>query len=633
MEGYLGDKPIPCDFLGAQFPQIYSLQATHMISGPLGEKPFMAAADLYQGCYLQTPTDVYTKQFVQNCYLQAQCMGTNEKQVLTSTGTGNMKSGFKGPHHGQLTQGYNATQQQQQPHHHHHHQQQQQQVYRQKLHHQQPQQATPLTSSSPSYGTPTKAHPDTTFRAKIQSQPSSTFASSKTSHVNQQQQRPSSSTTNDVAQTSSANNIQPSVMYPLSKIQHTPFLGKAPQNQSMMSPFGSPAVVPHPNSAQQVLSNLQMQSFPNVATSSNNDVPKSISSADMTGLQDSTRTNTSATNNTTGNQLLVNKPYQCTSCPKQFARRDTLQIHTRTHTGIRPYACEFCSKTFTQRDKLQIHRRTHTNERPYPCTLCPKRFSRGDKLKLHLRTHSGEKPFACDLCPKKFAQRDKLKIHARVHTGEKPYACDGCPKSFARRDKLQIHRASVHSGVRPHVCSECSRSFSQRDKLRLHMRTHTGERPFACHLCPKRFARSDTLHVHLRVHSGIRPHACDVCGRRFSQRDKLKVHQRTHTAERPYRCSICIQRFARKDTLRVHERTHSGARPYVCPVCGKDFVRADKLQRHKRTHTQLVRNNFLCASSCKSIKDYTPLSAHLWQTLYSQQQNYNDQNPEEIKPT
>lgn len=111
------------------------------------------------------------------------------------------------------------------------------------------------------------------------------------------------------------------------------------------------------------------------------------------------------------NEASMDKPFQCDLCPRQFARRETLISHRRTHTGEKPFVCDVCSKQFARRDTLQSHYRTHSGDKPFRCDLCGEQFARRDTLQSHRRIHTGEKPFQCDVCQRQFAQRDALQCH------------------------------------------------------------------------------------------------------------------------------------------------------------------------------------------------------------------------------
>ncbi|CAI8491703.1 unnamed protein product [Hanseniaspora opuntiae] len=121
--------------------------------------------------------------------------------------------------------------------------------------------------------------------------------------------------------------------------------------------------------------------------------------------------------NSTSNEVNVTsgnrKMYVCKYCKKQFSQTTHLEVHVRSHVGLKPYKCEHCGKSFTQGGNLRTHIRLHTGEQPFQCEICTKRFSRKGNLQAHMLTHDKSKPFPCKLdnCEKSFTQLGNLKSH------------------------------------------------------------------------------------------------------------------------------------------------------------------------------------------------------------------------------
>ncbi|EHL00021.1 putative Asparagine-rich zinc finger protein AZF1 [Glarea lozoyensis 74030] len=109
------------------------------------------------------------------------------------------------------------------------------------------------------------------------------------------------------------------------------------------------------------------------------------------------------------------KRYQCTieNCTKKFQQKTHLDIHERSHTGIKPYECKDpgCGRSFSQLGNLKTHERRHTGERPYQCEQCGKRFAQRGNVRAHKIVHDHAKPYLCRLddCGKQFTQLGNLK--------------------------------------------------------------------------------------------------------------------------------------------------------------------------------------------------------------------------------
>jgi insecticidal toxin complex protein TccC len=169
-----------------------------------------------------------------------------------------------------------------------------------------------------------------------------------------------------------------------------------------------------------------------------------------------------------------------------------------------------------------------TRRKQFECSLCSKIFLAKQSLEIHTRTHTGEKPFVCKDCDKLFTQKAHLTSHQRTHTGEKPFVCNDCNKAFSQSAILANHQRT-HTGVKPFVCSDCNKGFSRKPELTIHMRTHTGEKPFECNVCNKGFSRKPDLRTHQRTHTGEKPFECNYCDKKFTQSSNLKRHLRSHT--------------------------------------------------------------------------------------------------------
>lgn len=110
-----------------------------------------------------------------------------------------------------------------------------------------------------------------------------------------------------------------------------------------------------------------------------------------------------------------NKKYKCDECGAKFARKHSITIHQKIHTGQRPYVCE-CGKKFARKQILINHQRIHSGERPFACNECEMKFTQKAHLTQHKQTHidwGNKKPFQCDECGTQFARKSGLNQHKR----------------------------------------------------------------------------------------------------------------------------------------------------------------------------------------------------------------------------
>lgn len=162
-------------------------------------------------------------------------------------------------------------------------------------------------------------------------------------------------------------------------------------------------------------------------------------------------------------------------------------------------------------------------KRKFLCNYCGKNYTRKNGLDRHIMSHTGIKPFECKECGKCYITKDTLKTHILIHAGIKRYKCKICQKSFIQSSHLNYHMRR-HAGEKPHVCSFCGKGFLSTYHLERHKLMHTGVKPFKCDLCDKHFVRSTTLRDHLLLHTGERPFQCQHCGKQFNRKQTLTNH-------------------------------------------------------------------------------------------------------------
>ncbi|XP_051160589.1 zinc finger protein 260-like [Leptopilina boulardi] len=134
------------------------------------------------------------------------------------------------------------------------------------------------------------------------------------------------------------------------------------------------------------------------------------------------------------------RPHQCDECGKSFFAASALKVHKRLHSGDKPYKCEDCGRKFRQWGDLKYHSTSiHSELRQFQCEYCGKDFARKYSLIVHRRIHTGEKNYCCEYCNKTFRASSYLQNHRKIHTGEKPHPCTICGKPFRVRSDMKRH--------------------------------------------------------------------------------------------------------------------------------------------------------------------------------------------------
>ena len=100
-------------------------------------------------------------------------------------------------------------------------------------------------------------------------------------------------------------------------------------------------------------------------------------------------------------------------------------------TPLPRHTCPFCGRHYARRYSLVIHQRTHTGHKPLVCRVCARRFGDPSNLNKHLRTHGMgtrrsdnggpigglKSPYVCRICENVSARRRDFERHMRRKHG------------------------------------------------------------------------------------------------------------------------------------------------------------------------------------------------------------------------
>nr|XP_040575613.1 zinc finger protein 12-like [Lepeophtheirus salmonis] len=267
--------------------------------------------------------------------------------------------------------------------------------------------------------------------------------------------------------------------------------------------------------------------------------------------------------------------HSCSLCGKVFPFLSKLTRHLSTHSKTVRFNCTSCNKNFSRKDVLQAHASAQhgdtmdraTSRKEYPCPKCNSSLKSSKALERHLRSHDSRMgTFSCSFCSKDFLDKRKFQMHLRLHSSPN-YACHFCEAKFLQKEFLNRHVSAVHGRLTPssspsllHICSFCSKGFSQPGGLSKHVN---------------------------RFHIRLKAHPCSLCEKSFPTLSQLKIHSRYHLKTRPYECSLCESSFVEKGHLSRHfRRIHGdGLKPWACDSCDKTYYEKYELNHHlKETH-------------------------------------------------
>ncbi|XP_058066345.1 zinc finger protein 64 [Anopheles bellator] len=161
------------------------------------------------------------------------------------------------------------------------------------------------------------------------------------------------------------------------------------------------------------------------------------------------------------------------------AQRSVHEALHRKHEQEKPrwyyeQQCSICHHMFSNAKILSKHIKTvHHKIKPFICNVCGYKSARKYTLTIHMRQHSGQKPLACKSCPFRAADPSVLHYHERRHREERMYQCRSCGYTTVQPSGLKPHIQAHHPREYERIkCKLCSFASVNPEKLKRHCADH-----------------------------------------------------------------------------------------------------------------------------------------------------------------
>ncbi|XP_055606269.1 zinc finger protein 543-like [Uranotaenia lowii] len=141
---------------------------------------------------------------------------------------------------------------------------------------------------------------------------------------------------------------------------------------------------------------------------------------------------------------------KCDICGHMFSNSKILSKHIKTvHHKIKPFICSVCGYKSARKVTLTIHMRQHSGQKPLECKECPFRTADPSALKYHEKRHTKDKYYECKHCGLLTIQASALKTHIRLNHPEefKSLKCEMCNFTSVNPEILARHKSDHKAGL------------------------------------------------------------------------------------------------------------------------------------------------------------------------------------------
>ena len=337
------------------------------------------------------------------------------------------------------------------------------------------------------------------------------------------------------------------------------------------------------------------------------------------------------------------KFFPCSSCGKEFSRKDKLNIHYQAvHLNLKPYKCSSCNESFGRKHSLKRHH-IRFHQKKFQSVLIKNRMPtdsiglQTNELieKQEIKNEIVEEPdesiesetfeenhyesifTETKMSPSQnqtnsnIDETQEIKKEMISESDESinlltDFKCIECEKYFSSHNSVKRHHETVHLKLKPHICVLCNKGFGEKSEMKKHIQKvheENDQEQNQCFVCYLFFAREFDLIQHLKeAHYYFKDNKCDICGKTFSRKVVLKIHKDISHHE-PLDIKNEQETFQEADCLEYDAEANSSNSSYE-EITVKEEMDSFESEKTETENLEMPHNASDTSTDCKECGKY-----------------------------